>query len=170
MDILIQQVKLGNSEAFSVIYKNNVERVYALCLRMSGNKNRASELTQDVFVRAWKKIDTFSGESAFTTWLYRLTVNLVVGKLKKDKLINLREMEIEEEHNSIFSQKDLKIEERMDLETAISVLPAKARIVLTLHDIEGYKHQEIGELLEISPQTSRVHLHNARNILREYLK
>ena len=170
MDILIDQVKMGNSEAFSVIYKNNVDRVYALCLRMSGNKMKARELTQDVFVRAWKKINKFSGNSSFATWLYRLTVNVVVGKLKKEKIINTREVSVEELSNDSSLLNSLKIDEKMDLEAAISCLPHKSRIVLTLHDIEGYKHEEIGKFMGISPQTSRVHLYQARNILREYLK
>ncbi|MCK5077286.1 MAG: RNA polymerase sigma factor, partial [Calditrichia bacterium] len=97
-------------------------------------------------------------------------INVVVGKLKKEKLLDYREIDIADLEQSFHGEMNLHIEEKMDLENAISQLPEKSRMVLILHDIEGYKHKEVGSFLKISPGTSKAHLHRARNLLREYLK
>jgi len=170
MEDIITQVKSGDSDAYALLYKANVDHIYALCLRMSGNRHLAGELTQDVFVRAWEKIHQFAGNSAFSTWLHKLAVNQVLTHFKKRQTIEDREQDIDLDIRHPETRRNMASDEKIDLEQAILHLPERERFVLTLHDIEGYKHAEIGEWMGISTQTSRVYLHNARKLLRETLK
>ncbi|MEM7586806.1 MAG: RNA polymerase sigma factor [Acidobacteriota bacterium] len=165
---LVEQARGGDLGAFEALYREHSERVYALCLRMSGNAQEAEELTQDAFVRAWEKLETFRGESAFSSWLHRLTVNVVLASWRskgrlRDKVVSLADAEPQEE------VKHPEPRLAMDLERAIAGLPAGARTVFVLHDIEGYRHRDIAEMTGLAVGTSKTQLHRARRLLRKAL-
>ena len=167
---LISAAQLGDETAFRSLYELSVDRVYALCLRLAADPGMAEELTQDVFVRAWEKLRTFRGESAFSTWLHRLTVNVVLtekrtrGRREK-RVFSTGELEDLERTGSIPTPGT-----RLDLEQAIAALPPGARAVFVLHDIEGYQHEEIGEMSGLAAGTSKAQLFRARRLLREMLE
>lgn len=163
----VRAAALGDGEAFERLYRAHVSRVYGLACRMAGSE-RADELTQDVFVRAWEKLGTFRGESAFSSWLYRLAVNLLCSRLRTLKVQRDREVAAEIPLAAARARRDT-IEIRLDFEVALEGLPDGAREIFVLHDVEGYKHREIAELMEITPGTSKSQLHRARMILRRHL-
>jgi len=167
---LIQLAKNGDKTAFEGIYKRYVERVYALCLRLSGDTTMAEELAQDVFIRTWEKLPSFRGESAFYSWLHRLTVNVVLGERRSRARRLSRVAVVEELPEPPGNGSDAGQHFSMDLERAIASLPAGARTVFVLHDIEGYRHNEIAELMDTAPGTSKSQLHWARKHLREKLE
>jgi RNA polymerase sigma-70 factor (ECF subfamily) len=155
----------GDVRAFEQLYRTHLPRVYSLVRRMGGGRD-ADELTQDVFVRLWQKIGTFRGDSAFTTWLHRLTVNVVIERFRADTARRQRLRDGEDIFELLPAPRqsgDLA----MDFETAMLKLPDGAREIFVLHDVEGYKHHEIAELLDISPGTSKAQLHRARMMLRK---
>lgn len=165
---LIRRARSGDSGAFESLYRSNVGRVYALCLRMTGDSERAERLTQDAFVTAWVKLSTFRGEAAFGSWLHRLTVNVVL----QDRRSRLRRRErIEEAAAEADSPvtRGVSPGTRIDLERAIAGLPERARLVFVLHDVEGYRHEEIAEMLGTAVGTSKAQLHRARRLLREMM-
>lgn len=158
----------GDTRAFQRLYTEHRDRIFALARRMAGNE-RAAELTQDVFVRAWQKLGTFRGEARFSTWLHRLAVNLIITQRSRDTTRRLRFIEDEAALESA-PARPLSGSLRMDLEMAMDRLPTGARAVFVLHDIEGYKHEEIGRLLGISTGTTKAQLHRARMLLRRRLE
>ena len=159
----------GDRASFDELYACTVERVYALCLRLSGERGAAERLTQDTYVRVWQTLPTFRAEAAFTTWLHRLTINVVLGAARQAQRHAGRELGIDEEHADFVAARAPEPGLRLDLERAIASLPAGARAVLVLHDIEGYRHDEIAGLLGIAPGTAKAQLHRARRLLRERL-
>ncbi len=161
----IERARNGDPDAFEAVYRAHAGRVYALCLRMSADAGRAAELTQDVFVRAWEKLKTFRGDSAFSTWLHSLAVNVVLSALRTER----RRSEEPLESESFPVPCSPFPEDLMDLEAAIASLPPMARQVVVLHDLEGYQHDEIGKLLGIAEGTSKAHCFRARRLLRERL-
>jgi RNA polymerase sigma-70 factor (ECF subfamily) len=167
---LVRRAQNGDGVAFEQIYRENVGRVHAICLRIVVNAARAQELTQDVFVRAWKMIGTFRGESAFSSWLYRLAVNVVLVDLRAKKRRTARVMVTNDlspyDRNNNITAPELTI----DLERAIAALPEQARAVFVLHDVEGYQHGEIAALMGMAEGTSKAQLHRARKLLREALE
>jgi len=160
----------GDRRAFERVYREHVGRVYSLCVRMTGERGVAEELTQDVFVRAWEKLALFRGESAFGTWLHRMTVNVVLNARKSEGRSRSR-FEDDEEGDGIdtLPSRPHAPGDRMDLEAAIAKLPPGARRVFTLHDVEGYKHEEIAEMLGVTSGATKAQLHRARLLLREAL-
>ena len=159
----------GDRQAFERLYRSNVNRVYALCVRMVGDRTRAEELAQDAFVRAWDRLPQFRGDSAFSTWLHRLTVNVVLEAQRTDRR-NRAQTDNEEAFDAeppVARREHLA--EKMDLAVAIAALPPGARAVFALHDVEGYKHEEIAEMLDITSGGSKAQLHRARRLLREAL-
>ena len=157
----------GDVRAFERIYRIHLPRVHALVRRMTAGRD-ADELTQDVFVRVWQKLSSFRGESAFGTWVHRLAVNVVIERFRTDATRRQRHYDGEEILDRLPSlprSGDLA----MDLDLALSRLPDGAREIFVLHDVEGYKHREIAELLDISPGTSKAQLHRARMMLRKHL-
>jgi RNA polymerase sigma-70 factor (ECF subfamily) len=167
---LVRRAQNGDRAAFEQIYRENVGRVYAICLRIVVNAARAQELTQDVFVRAWKMIGTFRGESAFSSWLYRLAVNVVLVDLRSKRRRTARvtvtdDLSIYDKGHNIAAP-----ETAIDLERAIAALPDQARAVFVLHDVEGYQHGEIAALMGMAEGTSKAQLHRARKLLREALE
>jgi RNA polymerase sigma-70 factor (ECF subfamily) len=161
----------GDRQAFERLYRTHANRVFTLCARMSGSRSRGEELTQDVFVRTWEKLPQFRGESAFSTWLHRLAVNVVLNarKVEGKHASRTEQSDVEDERRDEMSRAPLHIE-RMDLAQAISELPEGARKVFVLHDIEGYKHEEIAEMMGITSGGSKAQLHRARLLLREALQ
>jgi len=165
----VRRAQQGDVDAFERLYRENVDRIYALCLRMSGDAVRAQELTQDVFVRAWEKLAGFEGKSAFSTWLHRLAVNVVLGSRRSEgirvgKVFGTDDLEAYETPSRPADPGDA-----VDLERAIATLPPGAKTVFVLHDVEGYKHEEIAELHGIAVGTCKAQLHRARRLLREAL-
>ena len=161
----------GDRQAFERLYRTHANRVYSLCARMSGSRVKGEELTQDVFVRTWEKLPQFRGESAFSTWLHRLAVNVVLNarKIEGKQASRTDEGEVDDERWDETARAPLHIE-RMDLAEAIAKLPAGARRVFVLHDVEGYKHEEIAEMMGITSGGSKAQLHRARLLLREALE
>ena len=161
----------GDRQAFERLYHAHSSRVFTLCARMSGSRSRGEELTQDVFVRTWEKLPQFRGESAFSTWLHRLAVNVVLNARKTEgkHASRTEQSDVEDERRDEMSRAPLHIE-RMDLAEAISKLPEGARKVFVLHDVEGYKHEEIAEMMGITSGGSKAQLHRARLLLREALQ
>jgi RNA polymerase sigma-70 factor (ECF subfamily) len=157
----------GDVSAFEHLYRTHLPRVHSLVRRMSGGRD-ADELTQDVFVRVWQKLGSFRGDSAFATWLHRLAVNVVIERFRQETTRRQRMHDGEE----IFDTLSAPVRSRdfpMDFEAALLSLPDGAREIFVLHDVEGYKHREIGTLLDISAGTSKAQLHRARMMLRRYL-
>ena len=167
---LVDRARIGDSRAFEALYRATVERVYALCLRMSGDAGRAEELTQDVFVRAWEKLDTFKGNSRFTTWLHRLAVNVVLQDRRTRGRRNARERTSDDLERFAGSATRAMPGTRVDLERAIAGLPEGAREVLILRDVEGFKYDEIAEMKGVALGTVKAQIHRARKLAREALE
>lgn len=164
----------GDRRAFERLYRTHLNHVYSICVRMTGSRARAEELTQDVFVRAWEKLPLFRGESAFSTWLHRLAVNVVLNARKVEGRERSRATPASDEGDETEAMfgaaAPTPIAERMDLEAAIATLPPGARKVFVLHDVEGFKHEEIAEMLGVTSGGSKAQLHRARMLLREALQ
>ena len=162
----------GDRRAFERLYRSHVNRVFALCARMTADRVLAEELTQDVFVRAWERLGSFRGESAFGTWLFRLGVNVVLNARKSAGRDRARfgagDAGTDDDDNRSWGLPAAPVTPgiAIDLEAAIAGLPPGARRVFTLHDVEGYKHEEIAELLGITSGGSKAQLHRARMLLR----
>jgi RNA polymerase sigma-70 factor (ECF subfamily) len=159
----------GDTGAFERVYHAHLGRVHNLARRMAGPE-AADELTQDVFVRLWQKLSTFRGEASFTTWLHRLAVNVIIERFRtlgtaRERFLADGEAALERMPAVSTGRPDT----RMDLEQAMRRLPPGARTVFVLHDIEGYRHEEIGNLLGVSVGTSKSQLHRARMTLRTHL-
>lgn len=167
---LVEQALEGSGEAFKELFMKNVTRVHSLCLRISADVQQAEDLTQEVFIKAWEKLSTFKFECKFSSWLHSIAVNQFLMQLRSDKRYSEKLDEFRKEENDL-NNTDTKIlqDSRIDLQKAIESLPAQARMVLVLHDIEGYKHNEISEKMNIQTGTSKAHLHRARKILRKEL-
>jgi RNA polymerase sigma-70 factor (ECF subfamily) len=164
---LVLRAKSGDREAFQRLYREHAGRVYALCLRLAGDPARAEELTQDTFVLAWRKLGSFRGDAAFSSWLHRIAVNAVFQAGRSEKR---RRARIVESGAALETPgREVPPGLRIDLERAIAGLPAGARSVFVLHDIEGYKHVEIAELTGLAVGTLKAQLHRARRLLREAL-
>lgn len=170
---LVARARRGEVEAFEVLYRRTAGRVYAICLRMSGDAERARELLQDVFVRVWERLESFRGEAAFTSWLHRLTVNVVLAQSRADRRRGNRFGALPDEPDSDRLGDSgggaTAIGHRLDLEQAIASLPPGARRVFVLHDIEGFRHEEIARLTGTAEGTVRAQLHRARKLLMEAL-
>jgi RNA polymerase sigma-70 factor (ECF subfamily) len=169
----VARAAAGDRGAFERLYRQHVNRVFSLCARMVADRGRAEELTQDVFVRAWEKLRLFRGESSFSTWLHRLAVNVVLNARKSDGRQQSRFEENDEEtgmdaHAGVVGM-PLAPGDLLDLEEAITRLPPGARRVFVLHDVEGYKHEEIAEMLGVTSGATKAQLHRARLLLREAL-
>lgn len=158
----------GDTAAFERLYRAHEGRVYSLACRLAGG-DAADELTQDVFVRAWQKLDTFRAEARFGSWLYRLAVNVIYGCLRKRNARRRRFTRSELSLTRARARRDAA-DIRMDFDMAIEQLPDGAREVFVLHDVQGYKHREIAEIVGITAGTSKSQLHRARMILREHLE
>lgn len=166
----------GDESAFERLYRAHSGRVFALCLRLSGSRERATELTQDVFVQVWRRLSSWRGDSALASWIYRLTVNLVLSNVRGEKRRQKHEMNEEETTDSGRGTADIgvirpaSVAEAIDLERAIATLPPGARTVFVLYDVEGYRHDEIAKMTGTAEGTCRAQLHRARKLLIEALE
>jgi RNA polymerase sigma-70 factor (ECF subfamily) len=167
---LVAQAQAGDMESFGELYRRSLGRVYAVCRRLSGSPEAAEDLTQDVFVRAWEKISTFRGESAFSSWLHPLAVNLSLSALRSGRRGAARVVPAEDTQAPEPVAPPRQPEIGLTLETVIERLPAGAREVFVLHDVEGYRHEEIARLMGVAVGTTKAQLHRARRLLREALQ
>jgi RNA polymerase sigma-70 factor (ECF subfamily) len=171
---LAQKAAAGDGNAFEQLYRRHFRRVYALTLRMLSDPVRAEDMTQEVFVQLFNKIGSFRGESAFTTWLHRMTVNLVLMYFRKASTRS--ELLTEEGETPVQivrgteNPETMPVVDRIALERAVQQLPPGYRSVFVLHDVEGYEHDEIAKMMKISAGTSKSQLHKARLKLRQLLR
>ncbi len=169
--ILVESARNGDGAAFEKLYRNNRDRIYGLLWRIcGGDAALAEDLLQEAFIRAWQKLDSFRGESRFATWLHRLSLNIALS----DRRIRLRragcEVDMDEvAERTAIGDRDIVADKRMDLERAIARLPERARTVLVLYDIEGYRHAEIAAITGMAVGSSKAQLHRARKLIREAL-
>jgi RNA polymerase sigma-70 factor (ECF subfamily) len=166
-DKLVARARTGDRAAFEALYRAHVGRVYAVCLRLSGDRVRAEELTQDAFVLAWRRLASFRGESAFGSWLYRIAVNAALGERRATGRREQRVLAFADPPHGRVDPAASEV--AIDMERAIAGLPVKARSVYVLHDIEGYRHEEIAAMTGVAVGTTKAQLHRARRLLREAL-
>jgi RNA polymerase sigma-70 factor, ECF subfamily len=165
----IRSAQRGDRSAFERLYRVHVGRVYAVCLRMSGEASLAEDLTQEVFIRTWKKLGSFQHKSSFSSWLHRLAVNVILDHRRQSGRRRINQLEEEEELATMETASTRNPVNLISLERAIAALPSGARTVFVLHDIEGYAHNEIANLTRTAPGTTKAQLHRARQILRGIL-
>ena len=170
---LTQKAAQGNIAAFELLYERYHRRTYSLCLRMTNSQTEAEDLTQEVFIQLFRKIGSFRGDSAFSTWLHRLTVNQVLMHFRRRSVKNEKTSEDGEMPEQTVSgtenPRKMPVLDRIALKKAVSELPPGYRKVFVLHDVEGYEHEEVARLLGISVGTSKSQLHKARLKLRGLL-
>ena len=166
---LVLDAQSGDLQAFERLYRENERKVFALCLRLSCDGALAEELTQEVFVRAWRKLGSFRGESAFSSWLYPLTVNVALSERRSRRRRDARIFATDDPASLERASGVPRPEAGFDLEKAMAALPPGARAVFVLHDVEGRTHDEIAAILNLAPGTSKAQLFRARRLLREAL-
>ena len=173
LEAFLRRAVEGDARAFEALYRATVGRVYAVCLRMTGDGVRAVELTQDVYVRVWERLATFRGESAVESWIHRIAVNTVLESersgRRRSEHVEARDDLAEVEAASQSSPTGNHDDDRMDLEAAIAALPPATRRAFVLHDIEGYRHDEISRMTGTAAGTLRSQLFKARRMLMEAL-
>jgi RNA polymerase sigma-70 factor (ECF subfamily) len=165
---LIARARGGDARAFEALYRNHIDRVYGICLRMTGNISEAEDCVQEAFIQAWNKLAKFRGESAFGTWMHRIAVNAVLGRIRKSKREQDRIQVVADTASSPASIGDNG--ELRDLSNAIDRLPEGARHVFVLNAVYGYSHEESSNMLGIAIGTSKAQLHRARRLLAQQLK
>jgi RNA polymerase sigma-70 factor, ECF subfamily len=173
----IEAAQAGNTTSFEFLYAMHKRRVYSLCLRMLSNVAEAEDLTQEAFLQLYRKIGTFRGDSAFSTWLHRLAVNVVLMHLRKKGLPQVSLEETLEPAQEDGPRRDIGARDltlagsidRITLERAVENLPPGYRLVFVLHDVEGFEHNEIAGMLDCSIGNSKSQLHKARMKLRDLL-
>ena len=173
----IERAKQGDAEAFEFLYHLHKRRVYSLCLRMTGNPASAEDLAQEAFLQLFRKIDTFRGESAFSTWLHRMSVNVVLMQLRKKSLPVVPIDDALEGDDDVPRKEpgapDVRLAgsiDRLHLQRAVDELPPGYRTIFVLHDVEGFEHNEIAVMVGCSIGNSKSQLHKARIKLRELLR
>ena len=174
-DSTVARAQRGDVDAFGELYRDHAGRVFALCLRMSGDRRRAEELMQDVFVRVWERLGSFRGDASFGSWLHRLAVNVVLAGARTDRRREARVTLVEDLVATEASAEPATPARAsdpgsgIDLERAIAELPPGARMAFVLHDVEGFSHAEIADLSGLAEGTIRAQLHRARKLLMEAL-
>jgi RNA polymerase sigma-70 factor (ECF subfamily) len=174
---LVKRAQEGDSDAFAALFHAHKGRVYSICLRMTNNTAQAEDLTQDAFLQVFRKLDTFKGNSALSTWLYRIAVNTVLMHFRKKALkqVSLDEpssqdvKQVRREYGSRDGRLSGSVD-RIALIRAIKDLPAGYRTIFLLHEVEGYEHQEIAKILDCSVGNSKSQLHKAKLRIREFLQ
>ncbi len=171
----VARARAGDRAAFEQLYREHVGRVHAVCLRLSADADLAQQLTQDAFVQAWRKLPGFRGDSAFGTWLYRLTVNVVLDWRRAEARRRGKETAVDplEQLDVVAGsrpQAPARVGERLDLERALATLPDGARLVFVLHEVEGHPVREVADLLQVATGTVKAQLFRARRLLREVLQ
>ena len=164
----IRQAQRSDARAFEALYRLHIDKVYGLCLRMTGNVSEAEDCAQEAFIQAWNKMDKFRGDSAFATWLHRIAVNAVLGRIRKSKREQDRIQAVADTRPAPLTTGDTG--EFRDLAAAVDRLPKGARHVFVLHAVYGYSHDEAGKMLGIATGTSKAQLHRARRLLVQQLE
>jgi RNA polymerase sigma-70 factor (ECF subfamily) len=162
---LVRDAQLGSQRAFETLYREHVGRIYALCLRLTGNVADADDSTQNTFIRAWQKLGSFRGSSAFGTWLYRIAVNESLSR-QRQSAVQQPYLYLVESSTQHTASKEVQIDE---LEKAIMGLPDRARQVFVLMAVYGFSHPEVARMLGIATGTSKAQFHRARKLLAERL-
>jgi len=166
--VWVRRAQAADARAFEALYRENAGKIYGLCLRMTGNPSEAEDCAQEAFIQAWSKLDKFRGDSSFGTWMHKVAVNVVLGRMRKSR----REQDRIRAVNEISPQRE-SIDDAggmEDLEQAMNELPRGARHVFVLHAVYGYSHDETGEMLGIATGTSKAQLHRAKRLLKQQLK
>lgn len=164
---LIELCKRGDKEAFYRLYQLHVGRVYALCLRLTGQVSLAEEATQEVFIQVWQKLHNYHGESQFSTWLHRVASNVTISYLRAQKSFWKRMLNIEDDvSDSLVAEEGI---EGIPFAEHVAKLPERARMVFVLHAIEGYRHDEIAEMMNIAVGSSKAQFHRAKQLLKEWM-
>jgi RNA polymerase sigma-70 factor, ECF subfamily len=164
---LVERCKAGDTAAFEKIFRLHQRRIYALCLRMTADPDKAESLTQDAFVRAWQKVKSYRGKGSFGGWMRRVAVNTVIENSRSEARQRKRFRPLDDE--SDLAQKSGDVESQIDLERAVASLPRGAREVFVLHDVEGFRHREIAEMTGLAVGTTKAQLHRARKLLMDRL-
>jgi RNA polymerase sigma-70 factor (ECF subfamily) len=164
----VRQAQRADAQAFEALYRLHVDKVYGLCLRMTGNVSEAEDCTQEAFILAWNKLAKFRGDSAFSTWLHRIAVNAVLGRIRKSKREHDRIQAVADTQQARVTTGDTG--EMRDLAAAVDRLPEGARHVFVLHAVYGYSHDEAAEMLGIATGTSKAQMHRARRLLAQQLE
>lgn len=164
----VQRAASGDHQAFERLYRGHVGRVYSLAARMT-DAQQAEDLTQEIFIRAWTKLDTFKGQARFGTWLHRLAVNHILSRRASWRKRLSRDAGGEGILSRLAAPRKRASGVALDIESAVERLPSRARQVFVLYDVEGYSHDEIADTLGVSVGTSKSQLHRARMLLREQL-
>ena len=167
LDGLIEASKSGDKQAFQELYRLHVGKVYALCLRLTGQPSMAEEATQEVFIQVWKKLANYRGDSQFSTWLHSVASNVTISYLRTQKSF----------WQNIFNLEDAGIDntpaenscQEVDLDVYIAKLPERARIVFVLHALEGYRHEEIANLMNIAVGSSKAQFHRAKQLIKNWM-
>lgn len=168
--MLVKRAAAGDTAAFERLYRRHAGRLYAVCLRLAGDQSVAEECVQEAFITAWRKLDSFRGDSAFGSWLYRIATNTVMMHFRSQKRRDNHLQAVEDDAWERLPGKRETQAANMDIETALQDLPEGARTVFVLHDVEGRRHDEIAEMTGIAVGTSKAQLHRARRLLRERLE
>ena len=170
LDAIVQRAQSGDVDAFEAVYRAHVATIHALCRRMCGDDREATDMVQDVFVRAWERLRSFRGQSSLATWLHRLAVNVVLEKWRANKRDALRMLDDPKGLALDVVGRDTDSDAAMDIAAALTRLPRGSRTVFVLHDIEGYAHDEIASMTGIAAGTSRTQLFRARRALARLLR
>ncbi len=165
---LISRAQRADARAFEALYKLHIDKVYGICLRMTGNVSEAEDCAQEAFIQAWNKLDRFRGDSAFSTWLHRIAVNSVLGRMRKSKREQDRIVAVTDNAPATFVHGETGA--LKDISEAVDRLPQGARNVFVLHAIYGYSHDETGVMLGIAAGTSKAQLHRAKRLLAQQLQ
>lgn len=165
--VFLARARQADQAAFAELYRLHVGKVYGLCLRMTGNASEAEDCTQEAFIQAWRMLERFRGDSAFSTWMHRVAVNTVLGRMRKerreqDRLKAVSDMQMQEQTSGDSANME-------DLQQAVDQLPSGARHVFVLHAVYGYSHEETGDMLGIASGTSKAQLHRAKRLLAQQL-
>jgi RNA polymerase sigma-70 factor (ECF subfamily) len=166
MNTTVERARRGDAAAFEELYREHSGRVYALARRMADDETMAKDLTQEVFIRLWQKLDSFRGESEFSTWLTRMAINHCLNRLGDEKRRTSRVFTTDDLTPFEGVQRQNTPGAGIDLERAIAQLPTGARTVFVLHDVEGYKHSEIAKMTGVAEGTVKAQLHRARKLLQ----
>lgn len=164
---LIESARQGDRHAFQQIYQQHIGQVYALCFRLTGDRGYAEEAAQEVFIQVWQKLGNFKGDSKFSTWLHSVTSNVAISYLRKQKgwlqkMFNLEDSAVADIPND-------NLTGEIDLDAIIVRLPERARIVFVLHAIEGYRHEEIAQRMNIAVGSSKAQFHRAKQLLKDWM-
>ncbi len=168
--VLVRRARRGDREAFERLYRRHVGRIHALCRRMTADPHRSEDLTQEIFIRVWERLGSLREESRFIPWLRQLAVNMVLGERRTRGRYLARISPVDDLSGFPERTETRRSETAPDLERAIAGLPDGARMVFLLHDVEGYRHEEIARMSGRSTGTCKAQLHRARKLLREVLK